>query len=271
MRTASPIRRRVRRLIETRIEIPMVFACYECMMRATADEDGIPPLVAVNPARAGAAVRCDSARLVNVSDPAELTSEKLAERAQAGCRESFEQLVSRYEQPIFNFLRQFTRNHHDAEDLTQETFVKAYRSLERYRPSLSFAPWLFTIARRTAASHFRSAVRVEELPAEEGVVEENPANLLASKDEQNSIWRLARILKPKQCEVLWLHYGEGFSVAETARIMRTGQIHVRVLLHRARANLSRLLANRAAGPTNSAHRSAKKLDAVPPAEKKGFL
>ncbi len=181
----------------------------------------------------------------------ELASERLAVRSKGGCFDSFEQLVARYESQIFNFLRQFTGNHHDAEDLTQVTFVKAYRNLHRYDSSFSFATWLFTIARRTAASHFRSAHRFEELPAGEESIQESPATALESKDERNSVWTLVRTLKPKQAEALWLRYAEGFSIAETARIMRTNQIHIKVLLHRGRSNLLKILTRRGVGSEKS--------------------
>ena len=116
----------------------------------------------------------------------------LAERAKAGCRDSFEQLVRLHENHIFNFIRQLTRNRQDAEDLTQETFIKAYRSLDRYLPSFAFAPWLFTIARRTAASHFRAPGRFEELAGPEEADLEDPSILLERKDERNLLWDLAR-------------------------------------------------------------------------------
>src|SRR5262245_8465966 len=166
----------------------------------------------------------------------ELTCEELAERSKAGCLDAFEQLVLRYESRVFNFFRQFTGNHHDAEDLTQETFVKAHRNLHRYNSSFLFSAWLFTIARRTGASHFRSAAHFEELPSNEESVMESPATELELKDEQVSVWKLVRTLKPKHSQVLWLRYAEGFSIAETARIMRTNQIHIKVMLHRARSN-----------------------------------
>jgi len=172
---------------------------------------------------------------------AEWSSEQLAERSKAGCLDAFEQLVLLYENRIFNFFWRFTGNHHDAEDLTQETFVRAHRSLHRYNASFSFSAWLFTIARRTGANHFRSAQRFEELPQNEESVLETPASALESKDEKNSIWRLVRTLKPKLAQALWLRYAEGFSIAETARIMRTNQIHVKVMLHRARESLARML------------------------------
>jgi RNA polymerase sigma-70 factor (ECF subfamily) len=200
---------------------------------------------------------------MNAPEQTEPSAEELAQRSQAGCLESFEQLVRRYGKQIFNFLRQFTHNPHDAEDLTQETFVKAYRSLPRYTPSLAFTPWLFVIARRTAASHFRSAGQFEELPVDREAAEETPATALEQSDEQKSLWKLVRTLKPKQAEALWLRYAEGFSVAETARIMRTNQVHVKVLLHRARSNLFKILNARGMAPAKLKDQSGAHHNAVP--------
>lgn len=184
-------------------------------------------------------------------DLAEWTSEQLAERSSAGCLEAFEQLVLRYENRLFNFFWRFTSNHHDAEDLTQETFVRAHRSLHRYDASFSFSAWLFTIARRTGANHFRSVEHFEELPADEQSALDSPATALERKDEQNSIWRLIQTLKPKLAQALWLRYAEGFSIAETARIMHTNQIHVKVMLHRGRTSLAKMLSrNHPAGGGN---------------------
>jgi len=185
---------------------------------------------------------------VNDSVPPEVSPEELARLSAEGSVASFEQLVLRFQSQIFNFLHLSTRHRQDAEDLTQETFCRAWRSLHRYNPSLSFTPWLFAIARHTAASHFRSVEPFDELPPDAGIVEENPANLLADKDGSVALWQVARSLKPKYWEVLWFRYGEGFSTAETARAMRTNVIHVKVLLHRARAEMMRRLAARGYGP-----------------------
>lgn len=183
----------------------------------------------------------DPVLMENATQRGEISPEELARRAAQGCLASFEQLVLRFEAQIFNFLHVLTRHRQDAEDLTQETFCRAWRSLHRYNPSLTFAPWVFAIARHTAASHFRGAKTYEELPEDAGVVEENPANLLASKDDSSALWLMARALKPKLWEVLWFRYAEGFSTAETARAMRTNQIHVKVLLHRARGEMAKRL------------------------------
>jgi RNA polymerase sigma-70 factor (ECF subfamily) len=206
------------------------------------DGDKVPSSTFFNPLAPGAAAgERTFIRPMKASHETGPSAEEMARQCQAGSLDAFEELVRRYEKQIFNFLRQFTRNPHDAEDLTQETFVKAFRSLHRYNPSLAFAPWLFAIARRTVASHFRSAEHFEELPTDSEAAEENPATALEQSDEQKSLWNLVWRLKPKQAEAVWLRYAEGFSVAETARVMGTNQVHVKVLLHRARSNLSKIL------------------------------
>jgi RNA polymerase sigma-70 factor (ECF subfamily) len=179
--------------------------------------------------------------IVTTVDQNETSPEQLAAQCKAGCRDSFEALVEQFEKRIFNFLFQFTGNSHDAEDITQETFLKAYRNIHRYDSAYAFATWLFTIAKRTAISHFRSVKPSEELSNETDADVVDPAAALEAKDEKDSLWKLAKRLKPNQYEALWLRYGEGFSVAETARIMNINQIHVKVLLHRARGHLAKRL------------------------------
>jgi RNA polymerase sigma-70 factor (ECF subfamily) len=231
-------------------------------------EKGATQALSFSGGLAGAQKTSTSRPVQPVNDPAQCdqSPEELARLAAQGGLDSFEQIVLRFQSQIFNFLYLFTRQRQDAEDLTQETFCRAWRGLHRYNPSLSFAPWLFSIARHTAASHFRSAESFDELPPEIGVVEENPANLLATKDDADTLWRLARTLKPRQGEVLWLRYGEGFSIAETARAMQTNAIHVKVLLHRARAGLAKSLAARGQSPTAAIKAQTPEKQTVPESE-----
>jgi len=176
-----------------------------------------------------------------VVDAPKLSPERLAKQCQAGSPEAFERLVEHYEKRIFNFLCQMTNNPHDAEDLAQETFLKAYHGIHRFDSAHGFSTWLFTIAKRTAYNHFRAARRRQELPREAETDFDDPSVLLEQKDEKASLWKIARTLPRAQYESLWLRYGEGFSIAETAKIMRANQIRVRVLLHRARKTLAKTL------------------------------
>jgi DNA-directed RNA polymerase specialized sigma24 family protein len=83
-----------------------------------------------------------------------LSDEDLAGRAQEGCSASFEELVRRFQVPLLQFLQRWAARE-DAEDLVQDTFVRAYRNLHRYRSSWRFATWLYTIARRLSINQRR--------------------------------------------------------------------------------------------------------------------
>ncbi len=205
--------------------------------RVPADTEACSPDGIVTPERSAESETPD----VTAADQQTLSGERLVERCQAGCPEAFGILVQRYEERIFNFLFQMTRNRHDAEDLTQDTFLKAYKAIQRFNTSQGFSTWLFTIAKRTAYNHFRDNKPSQELPSDEQADCKDPLTLLQEKDEQTSIWKLAEALNPDQYEALWLRYGEGFSMSEIATILRTNQIRVRVLLHRARKILAKSL------------------------------
>jgi RNA polymerase sigma-70 factor (ECF subfamily) len=172
-------------------------------------------------------------------DAVEPSTEELAAGSRNGCRASFEALVERFEKRIFHYLLQMTRNQHDAEDLTQVTFMKAYQNIHAYQSNHAFNAWLFTIAKRTALNHFRDSRPVEELNPDLEAKTEDPSLAFERKDARSAVWQLARALKPDQYEALWLRYGEGFSITETAQIMKTNSLRVRVLLHRARGALGK--------------------------------
>lgn len=181
----------------------------------------------------------------DIAAPAGVDSPELwLTQARAGDRDAFGRIVEHHHARLFNYLCQLTRNRHDAEDLTQDTFVKAWRNLHRFDPQYAFVNWLFTIAKRNAASHWR-AVKPSE-PVDENLAEdrESPASEMARRDEQETLWDIARRMKPKQFEVLWLRYGEGFSVTEVAQVMNSNSLYVKVLLHRARNELLRRLQGR---------------------------
>lgn len=173
---------------------------------------------------------------------ADLPSDELARRASEGCAEAFAQLVHEYTPRLFRYLFQMTRNAHDAEDLTQDTFVKAFRRLPKFNAPAAFTAWIYTIARRTALNHFRSARPVEELTeTSHPTTDPDPSNRAEARDDWNHLWKIASRLKPEYHEALWLRFAEGLSVEEVARTMGLGQIHVRVLIHRGRQQLLKRL------------------------------
>jgi RNA polymerase sigma-70 factor, ECF subfamily len=164
--------------------------------------------------------------------------EQLAAKAQAGCLVSFERIVDLNKDRLFTFLVQFLGNAHDAEDVTQEAFIKAYRNLHTFNGKARFTTWLFAIAKNTALTHLRKRKPLQPIEEVEDIL---CAPIPRDAAAAESIWSQARKLKPKFYETLWLFYAEGFSLKETAEIMNTNAITVRVNLHRARAALAKRL------------------------------
>lgn len=156
-------------------------------------------------------------------------------------RATFAALVEEHQDRLRGFLYRYTRNRQDAEDLTQDTFVKAYRNIHRYDSKYSFSTWLYTIARRTAYNHFRDTKPTE--PIEFEVVaskEEAPDEEAVQGDERAWVWEATKKLKPDFREALTLKYIEDMSVEEIARIMGKTQTNVKIILFRARNQLKRM-------------------------------
>ena len=154
------------------------------------------------------------------------------------------------QKPLFQFLRLRTRSAADAEEVAHESFVRAWKNLERYDDRWRFSTWLYTIARREAASFYRqarrhagqhgsghaSSPRVDPAP--------EPVQALAAEESRGQLWDLARqVLSTDQFDALWLRYAEDLSPQEIARTLDRDPSAVRVMLFRARKLLARHRSN----------------------------
>lgn len=145
--------------------------------------------------------------------------------------DAFSLLVGRHHTRVFAFLLALTRHRQDAEDLTQETFLRAWNKFHRYNPDLPLLPWLFTIARRQSISALR---RKRPIPAEDLTTNEpEPANRALW------LWEIAKAhLTPDAYGALWLHYREELSLKEIAAVLGKREGAIKVILHRARKSLA---------------------------------
>ncbi len=170
----------------------------------------------------------------------QVTDEELAAEVASGSLAAFEELVCRYSPRLFHFLRPRVRADQDIEDLIQDTFLKAYRNIDRYNPEFKFSTWMYTVAVRLAISHYR-ANKPKDLSSIPNHNSADPQDIVTRKQQSQRIWACARSLHTKQHEVLWLRYMEDMAVKEIASVMNKTQVQVRVLLHRARLNLGKKL------------------------------
>lgn len=188
----------------------------------------------------------------------QLSDEELASKVAIGSTSYFEELITRYSSRLYYFLRYRFKTDQDIEDLIQETFLKAFRNIDRFNAEHKFSTWLYTIAIRLAISRFRSekkrSVSLDPSPSPP-----DPQDIVIQKEASRNIWNLASTLRETQYEALWLYYGEDIQIKEMAKILNKKPITVRVLLHRARQNLGKrmdlpITSEKLAGTTSAAHK-----------------
>ncbi|QOV40845.1 sigma-70 family RNA polymerase sigma factor [Streptomyces ferrugineus] len=169
--------------------------------------------------------------------------ELLVVRCQLGERDAFPQLVRVWHAPLWRYLRGMVGSHHLADDLAQEAWVAVVRGLPRLRQPDRFAPWLFTIARRTVTDHLRQSYKGFETAVEEaevGIGDDSLNGVLTTLEIEAGLARLP----PLEREVLILFHLQDLSLAACAEVLDVPPGTVKSRLHRARRMLRDILTER---------------------------
>ena len=162
-----------------------------------------------------------------------LDENNLVERARAGDDTAFAVLFEQFHAPILNYLHRMVSDRALAEDLTQDTFIKAYKSLPKTKPDLAFKAWLYRIATNTAISHMRRGKIVKWLPMI-GDREHGDERLDRSVTRQTDISHALDQLPKHYASVLLLRHYQGLSLAETAEALDITENAAKLRLFRAR-------------------------------------
>ena len=170
---------------------------------------------------------------------------RLVERAQGGDRAALEELYLLHFDRIYSYLHMSVGNRHDAEDLTNQTFVKMLESIERFEwRKVPISAWLFRIAHNLAMDHFRASKRWQP---EEDVPEPPDSAERSAEDEalqaigRRSMLEMIEDLSPDQQQVLTLKFVFNFGNGEVATILGKTEGAIKSLQHRALATLQRRL------------------------------
>jgi RNA polymerase sigma-70 factor (ECF subfamily) len=174
----------------------------------------------------------------------------------AGDQTALEALMRKYYPRILNFIYRFLGNRQVAEDLTQEVFLKVYKSAFKYTPRSQFQTWLYTIAKNTALNELRRKRGLfvstdqtfnsdgNELTKEIADYETAPDKDLMHKEKAAMIRQAIDDLPEKQRMAVILRRFEDFSYAEIAATLKVSDKAVKSLLSRAKLNLKHNLASK---------------------------
>ena len=172
---------------------------------------------------------------------------ELVLKARKGNLESFENLVFIFEKSVFGYLLYSTGRKEDAEDLTQEVFIKVYKNLKSLDPNLNFKAWLFKIASNTLIDWWRKKGEERDLFY---LIDDKDSNF-ETIDEDFSYLKIETAkdiadalekIKPEYKVVLLLFYWQGFSYEEIASILSLPLGTVKTNLRRAKLAIKGILA-----------------------------
>jgi RNA polymerase sigma-70 factor, ECF subfamily len=182
-------------------------------------------------------------------DPEIVAEARLVSDALGGSQPAFEQIVRRYQRPVISVIVRMTGDRTQAEDLAQETFVKAFRSLKSFDSTRRLSSWLFRIAHNTTLDALRRLKpEVVELDGlSEGDPHRDPAAPLAPDPlEQAALGaalnRALLSLRPDYRSAIALRYDQQLPFDEIGHILGVPEVTARTYVHRARKELARSLA-----------------------------
>lgn len=178
----------------------------------------------------------------------------LVQRARNGETSAFRELVERYKKKIYYLSLDLTGNHHDAEDLSQEVFIKAYRSLKNFRGDAKFNSWLYRITVNTCISQKRkksvSAMTLQDdfegesssQNFSQGGATHNPERLAEAGFMQQHIENALQQLTPRERSIFVLRHYNDLPLKEIAHILKISEGTVKSMLFRAIQRLQKELA-----------------------------
>jgi RNA polymerase sigma-70 factor (ECF subfamily) len=170
---------------------------------------------------------------------------KLVQKAAQGNRKAFRELFDRYFQAVYNYSLTLTGDPAQAEDITQETFIRAHKNLHRLGPPWNFHAWVFRLARNYFIDQFRKDRDLYPLEEDVQVISDRPGpeREKITRDTADSVHSTLSKLSVRQREILVLRELQGFSYAEIGEILELSSSNVKVSLHRARAAFAETFGN----------------------------
>ena len=170
----------------------------------------------------------------------------LIQKCCQGDKETFGQLVEKYKRPMYALAYRMMHNHEDADDLSQEAFIRAYENLNKFRSGTNFRAWLFRILKNLCIDRLRHAARFpnESLGnAKNRLVSHNPGpeEKVEAAELRQRIYDAIDSLPEAQRTVVILHEMQGLRHREIAQITKTPERTVRWRLHQARKKLQEML------------------------------
>lgn len=161
-----------------------------------------------------------------------------------GDQNAYAVLVERYQNLVFTIALRYVKSREDAEEVAQDVFIKAYRSLADFKGTAKFSTWLYTVATTTCITFLRKKrLDVQSLDNEkifataDNIDGGMSANQVEQKSRVNMVNEAIKLLSPDDAQIITLFYKGEQTLEEIAQILGKETNTVKVQLHRARGRL----------------------------------
>ncbi|MBM7644492.1 RNA polymerase sigma-70 factor (ECF subfamily) [Scopulibacillus daqui] len=178
---------------------------------------------------------------------------RLIKKIKKGDQAAFEEIVNLYKNQVYNICYRMVGLPHEAEDLAQETFLRAYTHIDQFKSDKTFSTWLYRIATNLSIDYLRkkrpSTYLDADIPGTEGFTmymhvpsdERLPEDRLIENEKQKIIHYEINQLPPKYRSVIVLKYLQDLSLKEISNILNLPETTVKTRVHRAREALRKRL------------------------------
>ena len=176
----------------------------------------------------------------------DISDSEIIESVRKGNHSDFSLLIDKYKSKAFSMLKRMLKNDMDAEEVLQDSFLKAFNGLGNFRKEAKFSTWFYRIVYNSALTRISS--KRNRMEKEMSSIDDQP-DLISRfdsdnpemKDFNNYLYNTIELLPPKYASVINLFYLEGMSCEEISEIMNSSVSNIKVILHRSRNALKDLL------------------------------
>ena len=173
-----------------------------------------------------------------------LTDNQIITQILEGDTQAYRHLVDKYRDMAYTVALKLMKDESRAEEIAQESFIKAYEKLSKFKGDASYSTWLYTIVYRTAIYHLRKNNPIVELDIESynlTNVNDVASKIMIAQEEKLQVRNAIDQLPRLEAMIITLYYLDGKSVDEIAIITRLSQANIKVKLFRARKKLKKIL------------------------------
>jgi RNA polymerase sigma-70 factor (ECF subfamily) len=143
------------------------------------------------------------------------SEKELIELVKKGSKEAYQEIVNRYMRKAYYIALSYVHNHQDALDISQESFIKAFRKIKRFNTQKPFFPWFYKLMKNLCLDHLRRRNRIKEIPLEGIKVLEGEKE---DREMKKVLWKGIEGLPFEQREVVILRYFQQLSYSDIAEM-----------------------------------------------------